>query len=632
MSFLHWLFGKIMPGGGTSSAGGQPAQNDPANDPNMIKVFDGYGREMFITKQEWKDSVLLGNLEKERNNPDHLYDSLVVALQDGFTADVIPYAEHLMRTDPNPSRGATILGIVYMKTNRLDDAKRILQDCLDAHGDDGVVLANLAKVHSSRGDEALAESTLWHALEVDPNQDNGLVWYVAIHRDRGGDATALDAHRRVAAIPRSWRAQLWLAQDALQSKDLPGAEILYAEALGRCPRPAPSDLLMQMSGDLGNNGYLAEIIRLVGPHFDPAFHGLEVGNNLIKANCDLGRMEAARHILNQLYTQKRHDWQETLGYWDKKLANADIEQQTKTTSEQPSIVIASIEGPLWTRDGSPFAALLPAKRDDALRIAVFGSTVLVAKVTERQGLQLSDGPGRYSRAIPLVLAERIHLTTDAAGVALIAWAQNEGFAVFGPTSGDQALCGIAGKGGKSPDYVIGVTLDATQPQWQLLARLVRSADGLCIAETQVEMASDDPGPSVDRLADDIGRLLAKDVGVRTTPAPTWYRIPTGQDLSDYLLRLEQQLAVTSMHLDFLKGGGLHGEREMLDGILQLCVRQPANQLVRMLFAQTLRQMQKVRPEILHEFKEKFNLLQRDHPLAGDVAQLIEKTLAEILGD
>jgi len=26
----------------------------------MISVHDGYGREMFITKQAWRDSVLLG--------------------------------------------------------------------------------------------------------------------------------------------------------------------------------------------------------------------------------------------------------------------------------------------------------------------------------------------------------------------------------------------------------------------------------------------------------------------------------------------------------------------------------------------------------------------------------------------
>jgi hypothetical protein len=115
-----------------------------------------------------------------------------------------------------------------------------------------------------------------------------------------------------------------------------------------------------------------------------------------------------------------------------------------------------------------------------------------------------------------------------------------------------------------------------------------------------------------------------------TPAPAWYQVPSGQDSSDYLLRLEQQLAVACMHVDFLKGGGLSGEHEILDGILQLCVRQPKNSTVRMVFAETLRQMQKVHPEILPEYKDKIDLLQREHPLTGNIAQLVEKTIAEVL--
>lgn len=153
---------------------------------------------------------------------------LVGALHHGFAADIIPYAEHLWRADPIPSRGAAILGIVYMDVNRLDDAERVLSDFIAAHGE--VVLTNLAKVDSRRGDNARAESILWHALEVDPNQDNGLGWYAAIQRDRGGEPSASDAFRRIAALPRSWRAQLWLARDAVQGKDFPAAEPLYMEA------------------------------------------------------------------------------------------------------------------------------------------------------------------------------------------------------------------------------------------------------------------------------------------------------------------------------------------------------------------------------------------------------------------
>jgi tetratricopeptide (TPR) repeat protein len=628
VNFLLKLFGKKKPANEVSNVQLPPSNDDPANDPNMIKVFDEYGREVFLTREQWKDSVLLGNLEQKRDDPEQLYGMLVGALQDGFVADVIPYAEHLWRTDPIPSRGATVLGIVYMKTDRLEDAAKVLDEFLSLHGEDGVVLTNLAKVHSQRGDDANAESVLWRALEVDPNQDNGLDWYAAIHRDRGGETSALDAYRRVAALPGSWRALLWLARYALEGKNLMEAESLYAEVLERIGNPPPPDVLMQISGDLGNNGYLAEIIRLVEPHFDPAFHGLQVGNNLIKANLDLGQAEIARRVLNQLYAQKRPDWQGTLSYWDTELAKASITQRAQVATDQLSVSILSIEGPLWSRDGSMFGKLLPAKNDQAQRIAIFGSSVLRADAPDIPTLQLSDAAGRLSRAIPLFLTEKIHLSTDYAGVALIPWMQSQGFALLGYAYGDQEICDLASNNDEAPAFVVVVVVDATLPRWKLLLRLLRCVDGVCLGKVSTEVTLDRPGPSVGRLAEQMTELLARHTDLKMTATPPWYQIPCESDSSDYLLRLEQQLAVTCIHLDFLEGGALSGEREILDGTLQLCVRQPSNPLVRIVLAQTLRQMRKVRPDVLPEYKEKIRHLLRDTSISGDVGKLIQSSLEQ----
>lgn len=104
--------------------------------------------------------------------------------------------------------------------------------------------------------------------------------------------------------------------------------------------------------------------------------------------------------------------------------------------------------------------------------------------------------------------------------------------------------------------------------------------------------------------------------------PPWYQWPTGSDASDYVLRLEQQLAVACMYFDFLKGGGLSGEHEIIDGTLQLCVRQPRNPLLRIVLAEIVRHMRQVRPETLPQYQEKIDLLQRSHPLPVDVGEII----------
>lgn len=617
----------------TSATGeDQPSAADLADDPNMIKVYDGYGREMFITKQQWRDGILLDNLKKHRDDPDQLYGMLVGALQDGFAADIVAFAEHLHRTDPVPYRGTTLLAIVYMENNRLDEAEKTLTDFLSKHGDNGVVLTNLAKIYSRRGDDSRAESTLWRGLELDPNQDNGLDWYAAICRDRGGEAEALDAYRRVAKLPQSWRAQLWLARDALQRKEISAAMALYDEALAKVKTPVPADMLMQMSGDLGNNGYLQEAIQLVEPCFDPAIHGVLVGNNLIKTNYDLGRIDRARHLLHQLYAEKRPDWQETLRYWDTELAKAEVAQRAPQKQELPSVAMMSVEGPLWLRCGSPFAALLPSKKDTARSIAILGSTVLQADPSGEPRTQMSDNSGRISRAIPLLLAERIHLQTDATGIALIPWAQNFGFAVFGRPYDDGDICDLAKQNDRPPDFLVGLTVDATQPTWNFSIRLVRAADGIRIVEMQVASDPQDLSLAGERVAEITQLMLVKHVGVRTIRPPKWYRTPTGPDFFNYLLRLEQQLAVTCMNLDFLEGGGLIGEHEVLDGIIHLCVSQPDNELVRMVLVQTLRQMKKVHPALLAEYREKLELLQREHPLKGDIGKMIAANISGTMSD
>ncbi len=246
MSFLGKLFGKKPPAA-------PAAVGDPAKDPNMIQVFDAYGRPMFISKETWRTTVLPGALKKDWSNPDALCSLIIQSLRDGFVGEVVDAARQLQRIDPNAERGVTVLANVYLQTKHIKEAGAVLTEFVQKHGETGSVVTNLAKVHSARGETTLADSTLWHALELDPNQDNGLLWFAALARERSGETGWLEALRRAAALPGSWRAKLWLARDALEKKDTESAMAFYRQVLEQV-EPAPADVLMQISGDLGNNG------------------------------------------------------------------------------------------------------------------------------------------------------------------------------------------------------------------------------------------------------------------------------------------------------------------------------------------------------------------------------------------
>lgn len=600
---------------------------DPRADPNLIRAYDKYGQEVFITKADWRANVLPGAIQAEWDNPDQLYGVILGALNDGFRADIVDAASRLYAIDQHPVRGACIWGIVLMEEGRLDEAENVFQDFISKHGEEGVILTNLAKVHASRKNDAQSEKILWRGLEVDPNQDNAVGWYEVIHRKRGGAEAGLKALRRIAALPGSWRAQLWLARAALQSENVEPALALYDECLSRAGTPAPGDLLMQMSGDLGNAGRLQDILRLVGPRFDPLMHGLSVGNNLIKANLDLGRIGDAREILNRLYSFNRLDWKESLSEWDTIIAKAGVAAAPVDARSELKVTLLAGEGPIWLKPDSPAIVLYPAKPVGAAVVQFLGSSAEVAG-PDRPQLQLADAPGRMSRALPLFLAEQLELGSRARSMTLVPWiaAPTAGFVLSGAAWRDEDAINYARQAGVKAEFVVISHLRTRSEPCSAQVRLVRVSDGRCLGELDEAFSFASPADGILKLTRRLSELLAREAGIESLPYPPAYAVPP--DLSSYLLRLEQLLAVRCAAIDGVRPGFLNGEREILDGNLQQCLSAPAGVNARLLLAQTMLAMKRVRPDILPEYKERLALLQQEHPLSEPARSVVQRLFDE----
>jgi hypothetical protein len=95
------IFKKLFAKGADGAQQTQPQAQQPA-DHGMIVVHDEYGREMRIPRSEWVNKVLPATIEKQRSNPDALYDVLVAAVRDGFAAQITDAAQHLYQTETAP--------------------------------------------------------------------------------------------------------------------------------------------------------------------------------------------------------------------------------------------------------------------------------------------------------------------------------------------------------------------------------------------------------------------------------------------------------------------------------------------------------------------------------------------------
>ncbi len=633
MNLLKKFFGskrKKLPSIQTESS----PEITPLNEPATIRVFDAYGRELFITRQQWRDNVLLGNVENNWDNADKLAGLIVQSLQDNFIEEMVKPAERLQQLENGSERSAVLLSIVYLKTGHIDDSEQVLRQYISQNGESGAILVNLAKVYAERGDDEVTMTTLWNALKCDPNQENGFAWYEVIHREKGGEQAGLDALTRIAALPGSWRAQIWLARAELRAQRIDQAMALYREALVRTPKPAPTDLLMQMSGDLGNAGCLAEILHLAEPEFDPAVHGLQVGNNLIKANFDLDRFEQARHLLNQLYSLKRPDWRENLSYWDTEIAKVTVAKAIPPTVNDLKVGLLNVSGPVWLRKGTSTDALYPKKPSIGCLVSFLGSTAEKPQADDQVVRQLADPPGRMSRAVPLFLSEQIHLLTNASTQTIVPWIEDphSGFALSGrPWEASEAVEMVQRSEPKS-DYVVITHLVVAPNQWTIQLWVIKTQDCTCFGHIAESFPIETPTPAIQQLARQLLDLLSRQSGIESEQVSPNYSIPVGAQFPLYLLHLEQLLAVRCNSMSTEKSEGLSGERDIVEGNIKQCLDVPSSVNVRLLLANTLRYMKEVRPDILPEFEERIAMLQIQFPLPEPAHSLVQQIVEKALVD
>jgi tetratricopeptide (TPR) repeat protein len=600
----------------------------PASDEKLIRVYDQFGRKVEIGRETWRRDVLLPNIAASRGNPDALYDLVVGALNDDFAADVLDAARHLAQTDPQPRRGAMLLGIVLLQVKDYAGARQILERAIATHGEDANLLANLARAFDAAGDPGRAQELIWRALNLAPNEEAALNWYVATNT-KGSQDAMIEAYRRAAALPGSWRAQLWLARISMDAGDLVEATRLYEEALGRA-KPVPADLLMQLSGDLGNRGHTELLIRLTQPRFDVDVHGLTVGNNLLRAFVELGMFAEARKLLEQLYSRQRPDWREHLQFWESKLD--DAQKRYGEVTAPLEVVLMRLDQPVWTRGVLDFDRVLPPKSETAPRIAFVCASGEAPPDAETDGKVVSQPTnelGRIARALPMFLAEEMFLRTNARSSFLLPWMKQGGFIL----SARPWTRGFLPPDQSPPEIVVFTHIDATQSPWVLKLSIEQLAlpEARAIVFEKPFALQTSAHDVLTLLHDVIARVMTL-LALKREETPAPLATPPAELLPGYLTAIEQALAVGLAARMQTSESFLYQERAIFDHLFDVALHGGDLLRPRMLLVNALESQARRRPDIAREYLDKLALLQQRHALAEGVgAELIAtavKTVAE----
>lgn len=623
MNFFKKAFGK-------KSKQDKPTEKtaeEMRNDPDLIQIYDEYGREMFITKETWRKDILPGNIKDNWNNPDELYGIIVGALNDGFFADVLEAAKQLCSIDPVPVRASCVLGIVLMKNGKLDEAEEELNAYNDKFGEDGVIVTNIAKVQAERGMHEVAEKTLWRALELDPNQDNALQWWAAIHRERSGDVGYISALKEVAELKGSWRAQIWLARAALEQQDFEQARQYHNSVLSTLD-VLPAEVIGQISGDLGNAGRIKDIIELLGNRFDPGQHGLMAGNNLIKAYIESSDPKSARQVLAQLYALNRPDWKEHLKYWEDQIDQASSRFGPVGNESPISITTLTLSWPVWAHKLSSHDQLLPIKKSDTPTILFISSTCEYQQAPDEVVVQKTDKEGTLCRAIPLFLAEKVCMTSSANAIVSIPVISGEGsFIMSAKPWAEDDLLKMAESSGA--DYIVTGHLSAKGAQWDFQVTLIKASEKIILDDFSHKIAQNDPSQDVMSLSHKVDKMLDKYCGINKEEPPINYHLPRPELFNMYLDGTSQSLALSVATSEKAGENTLYNERAIFDHLLGLALNDTGSDIAKLMFIGALSKNKAYGSSIYSEYQTKAEKLLKENPLSGKAADVANETMATL---
>ena len=542
---------------------------EPAPAPEeRLTAYDAYGRAVSLTRDEYRTRVLPASLRKNWDNPPGLYSAIVQGLRDDFAADLLDASEHLVEIDPDPERATTARGIVLMKTGDLDGAEEALRRYHGQHDPSGVILTNLAKVAAERDDHQRAHDLLAEALQVDPNLENGLLWWAALAREQGGEEAYLEALDAIAEVQGSWRPQLWLARHRLDQGDVEGALELYRGVLELAADQ--SDALLMISGDLGNAGHVDQVFELVLPRYVPERHALSVGFNLLNASAQANRRaegEALLHRIGLLNAPHARDQVAGFARTFDELKAAELgPPQAAEPEAAPTIV--DVPRPLWhTYLGRPDWLLPSVARPAKVGILTLADATGVERIGG--GPEAATTVGGLARSIPLALAEALLHATDVEPMAIIPVVRGLGPVVPAVGWPPEDVIDLGRTEGAEFDYIVTGSIAQSDTATSVRLELWDIERGEAIDSLAKETTAEDAGTALLDLGQQLVSRLVNEGKAQAITDETQYAVPTGELLDGYLAACDELFALTLAGEGLTDPERLFGERDILNHLLNL---------------------------------------------------------------
>ncbi|MEP6824932.1 MAG: hypothetical protein ABI919_08950 [Ramlibacter sp.] len=604
---------------------GSGAAREPAA-AELFTAHDKFGREVRVTRVQWLESVLRPSLQQHWNDAGQLYNLIFGALGNGFAAHLLEASARQLELDRSvmPERGYVMRGIVLMENRRFDDAEAVLVEGMQQLGETASLLVNLAKVHSHRGNREKADELLWAGVRRDPNLENGLAWWLAIQRERGGEEGYLYGLARASMLEGAWRPQLWLARARLQAGAVDEAVALYRNVLGT--EGYESSALMGISGDLGEHGQSVLIPELVGAAYRPEEHDPRAGLHLLQAYLELNQPAEGEALLQALYRLGLPSIKPQLDKFSDAFAKRKAAGETPHAVDAAALRIETVTltQPVWTY-GLENADWLFATKEAQAPVVAFLAWSNTGGGQAVPQEQREDDAGRLTRAVALYLAESTHYWTGYAGHTWVSVVKGGGPVVFGAPADGAEVAAIMPEAVK---YFVTGALDAGIQEVTLRVQLWEREGARCVATESISVKPDAVGSAVLVLEK---RLLAHLGGAAAQPLDAFYARPASEAMGHYLVELGQAFMLTAIANGHGTKERLWGERSMLEWPLNMALYWSQAEVAKIMYLSGLGKAFHYGSKLLPEFRQRSLVFMKEAARNRSVVARLQPLVWKVFG-
>lgn len=274
----------------------------------MIPLFDGVGHPVWLDREEFRREVIPQQLEAEWNHPEELYTFVVQIFRDGFVDEADRGADRLLELY-NRAEGVLLLkSLILLRKGEEEKAEPLLRECMEKYPDRGIAYTYMARIYDKRGDRERVIASLRRGLELEPNQETALLWWVDLMIEDGGKSQAMNELKKFAEQEDAWWPKLIAGRLHLEEGEISAAVQLFDDVLAwfqsqreeETPTSFDEEVAwMTVVSTLHKHGCRDEVILLCDRYWTAAHSTPFVAMDYAQALVEAGRVREAADRLQQ---------------------------------------------------------------------------------------------------------------------------------------------------------------------------------------------------------------------------------------------------------------------------------------------------------------------------------------------